>query len=87
MYFAGRLESSNTKEYATAASYARELGLLDFETELLKMSAVEKEHELFFLFAVCGHRLLPFAARIFKWGNQTPGTSGELDSLRSPGKV
>src|SRR5262249_51898365 len=44
MYFAGRLESANTREYEIAASYARELRLLDFETELLRMSLVEKEH-------------------------------------------
>jgi demethoxyubiquinone hydroxylase (CLK1/Coq7/Cat5 family) len=72
MYFAGRLESANTKEYEKAASYARDLGLLEFETELLNMSAVEKEHELYFLGVVSAHRLLPFAARTFKWGQTAP---------------
>jgi len=68
MYFAGRLESANTREYEIAASYARALGLQEFESELIKMSAVEKEHELFFLGLVSNHRLLPFAAKVFKWG-------------------
>jgi demethoxyubiquinone hydroxylase (CLK1/Coq7/Cat5 family) len=78
MYFAGRLESANTREYETAASYARELGLLEFETELLNMSAVEKEHELFFLGIVTGHRLLPLAAKIFKWGQPANASSEEV---------
>jgi hypothetical protein len=69
MYTAGKLESANTEEYRTAASYARELGLTDFDQELTVMSAVEKEHELFFLGAVSNHRLLPLAFRVFDWGN------------------
>jgi rubrerythrin len=83
MYFAGRLESANTKEYETAASYARDLGLGEFETQLLNMSAVEKEHELYFLGMVGGHRLLPFAAKTFKWGranSESPESAGSLGS-------
>jgi demethoxyubiquinone hydroxylase (CLK1/Coq7/Cat5 family) len=68
MFFAGKLESENTKEYETAAFYARELGLIEFYEELMVMSAVEKEHELFFLAAVSGHRLLPLVSKIFNWG-------------------
>ena len=85
MYFAGRLESANTREYETAASYARELGLLDFEAELLRMSIVEKEHELFFLGTVSSHRRLPFAIRLFRWGASSPESPESLESLRSPG--
>jgi len=85
MYFAGRLESANTKEYETAASYARELGLFDFETELLNMSIVEKQHEMFFLEVIREHRLLPLAARTFKWGAATASSSESQEQLGSPG--
>jgi hypothetical protein len=73
MYFAGRLESGNTEEYAIAALHAARLGLTDFERELMVMSAVEKEHELFFLGVISGHPLLPFVSSVFKWG--APSTS------------
>jgi rubrerythrin len=86
MYFAGRLESANTKEYETAASYARDLGLAEFEGELLNMSAVEKEHELYFLGIVTSHRLLPFAAKTFKWGRAELETKGSVRGLRSTTK-
>jgi demethoxyubiquinone hydroxylase (CLK1/Coq7/Cat5 family) len=68
MYFAGRLESRNTEEYLNAAFYARELGLMNFIDELLVMSAVEKEHEVYFWTVIQGHRLLPITSRLFKWG-------------------
>ncbi len=68
MYFAGRLESGNVVEYEDAASHARALGLLEFEADLLGMARVEKEHEMFFLSVVTGHRLLPLVRAIFKWG-------------------
>lgn len=68
MYFAGRLESGNVIEYEDAASHARALGLGEFETDLLVMARVEKEHELFFMSMVAGHRLLPLMRAIFKWG-------------------
>ena len=45
-----------------------ELGLIEFESELRVMAAVEREHEIFFMSVVAGHRLLPFARAIFKWG-------------------
>src|SRR4030095_2126147 len=59
MYFAGRLGSGNVIEYEVAASHASALGLRDFETDLLVMAKVEKEHELFFLNVISGHRWLP----------------------------
>jgi demethoxyubiquinone hydroxylase (CLK1/Coq7/Cat5 family) len=68
MYFAGRLETANVDEYATAARHAAELGLVEFESELRVMAAVEKEHELYFMGVVAAHRLLPLARAIFKWG-------------------
>src|SRR5262249_49764359 len=68
MYFAGRLESGNTEEYAIAALHAARLGLTDFARELKVMSAVEKEHELFFLGVISGHPWLPFVLRVLKWG-------------------
>ncbi|HXU39631.1 MAG TPA: ferritin-like domain-containing protein [Blastocatellia bacterium] len=68
MYFAGRLESGNVVEYEDAAAHASALGLSEFEADLLVMARVEKEHELFFLSMVAGHRLLPLMQGIFKWG-------------------
>jgi hypothetical protein len=32
------------------------------------MAGVEKEHELFFLTAVTGHRLLPLVSTLYGWG-------------------
>jgi rubrerythrin len=69
MYFAGKLESKNTIEYEIAAKYAHELGLLDFENDLLLMSVVEKEHEIFFLQIVSNHKYLPIMKKIFHWGS------------------
>ncbi len=68
MYFAGRLESGNVIEYQVAASHAAELGLREFEANLLVMARVEKEHELFFLNVITGHRLLPIVSGLFGWG-------------------
>ena len=68
MYFAGRLESRNVEEYEEAALHAAALELKQFESELRIMRSVEREHELFFLNAVAGHRLLPLVQPIFKWG-------------------
>ena len=68
MYFAGRLESGNVIEYQVAASHAAELGLREFEADLLVMARVEKEHELFFLSVITGHRLLPIVSVVFGWG-------------------
>jgi demethoxyubiquinone hydroxylase (CLK1/Coq7/Cat5 family) len=68
MYFAGRLESRNVGEYESAAFYARTLGLAEFASELRMMALVEKEHEVFFMNTVAGHRLLPLMRRIFGWG-------------------
>lgn len=68
MYFAGRLESSNVEEYECAAFHARESGLISFESDLRVMARVEKEHEIFFMKTVAGHRLLPLMRAVFKWG-------------------
>jgi hypothetical protein len=72
MYFAGRLESRNVEEYEEAATHAAALELKQFESELRIMRAVEREHELFFLKAVAGHRLLPLVLPMFKWGAANP---------------
>ena len=78
MYFAGRLESANIKEYEVAAFHAQALALDDFAAELMRLSAVESEHEAFFQEMVTGHRLLPVVRAIFKWG-PTPATAYALD--------
>ena len=68
MYFAGRLETANVGEYESAARHAAEIGLIDFESELRVMASVEREHEIFFMSVVAGHRLLPVVRAVFKWG-------------------
>jgi len=68
MYFAGRLEGRNVEEYEEAAVHAGAANLNQFEGELRIMRSVEREHELFFLNVVAGHRLLPLVQPIFKWG-------------------
>lgn len=73
MYFAGRLENGNVEEYETAASHACALGLIEFESDLRFMAGVEKEHEIFFLKMVAGHRLLPLTRAVFKWGRADQG--------------
>lgn len=80
MYFAGRLESGNVVEYEDAASHAHALGLRTFEADLLVMARVEKEHEMFFLRAVTGNRLLPPVRAIFKWG-ECDGERASADIL------
>ena len=70
MYFAGRLECGNVVEYEAAASHALALGLREFEADLLVMAGVEKEHELFFLSVITGHRLLPLTSTLFGWGQK-----------------
>jgi hypothetical protein len=79
MYFAGRLESGNVEEYMSAAFYAREYGLADFESDLRLMARVEKEHEMFFLKVIAGHRLLPLTRAIFKWGDEGRGEAKESE--------
>ncbi|MEA2688113.1 MAG: hypothetical protein QOD51_720 [Candidatus Eremiobacteraeota bacterium] len=68
MYFAGRLEHSNIKEYEVGAEHARRLGLPDYERALLAMAAVEREHEEFFQRTVARHPWLPALKRLFVWG-------------------
>ncbi len=67
MYFAGRLESRNILEYEEAAHFANEIELPECVKEMLEMSKVEAEHELFFSQTVAKHRLLPAAKKIFRW--------------------
>lgn len=49
VYFPGRLESDNIKEYDVAAGHAQALGLVDDAKELLRLSQVESQHEDFVL--------------------------------------
>ncbi len=79
MYFAGRLETANVGEYESAAHHAAELGLIEFESELRVMAAVEREHEIFFMSVVTGHRLLPFVRAIFKWDPVESATSRKAE--------
>ena len=67
MYFAGRLESQNVREYVDAAEFAEKLGMNECFDEMMEMSRVEAEHELFFRRVVAEHRLLPITRTFFKW--------------------
>jgi demethoxyubiquinone hydroxylase (CLK1/Coq7/Cat5 family) len=86
MYFAGRLESGNIKEYEDAALHAGSLGLADYQAELLVMSGVEREHELFFFHVVADHKLLPFMRRLFRWGWPEKVLQAKVD-LHEPPEV
>lgn len=67
MYFAGRLESANVKEYEHAAVYAEKLGLDAYVEELTRLSAVEHEHEMYFRKKAQQHPLYPVFLRAFPW--------------------
>ena len=57
MYGAGRLESRNSREYESAARYARDCGRKEFIDCLLTMAEVEWEHENYFRARVLAHSL------------------------------
>ena len=67
MYFAGRLEHTNVKEYDTAAFHAGRLGLKQYKKELIKMAQTEQEHEDFFGRIVLDHPLLSITKSLFTW--------------------
>jgi demethoxyubiquinone hydroxylase (CLK1/Coq7/Cat5 family) len=68
MYFAGRLESQNVREYIDAAEFAKKLKMDDCAAQMMEMSRTELEHEVFFRQTIAGHRLLPAARKFFRWG-------------------
>ncbi len=69
MYGAGRLESSNIREYETAARYARDAGHDELVDCLLTMAEVEWEHEKYFRSCVRMHRL---GRRLALWPEPPP---------------
>lgn len=69
MYGAGRLESSNIREYETAAKYALECGREDLIDCLLTMAEVEWEHEKYFRLRVLSH---PLGRRLSLWPQPRP---------------
>ena len=76
MYGAGRLESSNVREYETAARFARECGREDLIDCLLTMAEVEWEHEKYFRSRVLSH---PLGRRLNLWPEPPP-----KESIREP---
>jgi rubrerythrin len=72
MYGAGRLESSNIREYETAARYARGCGREDLIDCLLTMAEVEWEHERYFRSRVLMH---PIGRRLSLWPQPRPKES------------
>ena len=87
MYFAGRLESGNVEEYESAAFHAGKLGLSDFQSDLMVMAKVERDHELFFLSVVAGHAWLPFMQSVFKWGLPLQVAAQETEADSSPRSI
>lgn len=83
MYFAGRLESQNDREYEEAARHAQALGLGPLETELKAFAQLERDHERYFLDKVRGHPHLPFWRRWFGWG---PPPTPEGEESHSAGR-
>ena len=67
MYFAGRLESQNVQEYVDAAEFAKELEMPECYDDMMEMSRVEGDHEIFFRSVVKNHRLLPITKTFFRW--------------------
>ena len=67
MYFAGKLENDNVREYDTAALHAEAIGMDEFTPDLKKMSRTEVEHELFFSGKARGHKLLPIVQFFIRW--------------------
>lgn len=67
MYFAGKLENENVREYDVAAGHAHALGLDQFLPELKEMSLTEAEHELFFSQCIINHWMLTAAKIFFRW--------------------
>src|ERR1044072_196683 len=67
MSLAGLLVIGTAHEYESAAFHAGALGLSEFQSDLLVMARVEREHELFFMSVVSGHARLPLMQSIFKW--------------------
>ena len=76
MYGAGRLESSNVKEYEDAALYARDCGHPELIDCLLTMAEVEWEHERYFREKTVGH---PWSKYLPRW--RIPGPK---ESIRGP---
>jgi rubrerythrin len=68
MYFAGRLESGNVNEYITMAALASDSNLADERECILEMARVEKDHEMYFLSRIRGHRWMAVFQRVFTWG-------------------
>ena len=69
MYAAGRLESSNIREYEEAARRAKDCDRDDFLPCLLAMAVVEWEHERYFRSKVLSH---PWARYIPLWEAPPP---------------
>jgi demethoxyubiquinone hydroxylase (CLK1/Coq7/Cat5 family) len=72
MYFAGRLESHNIREYEDAARRARDCGREDLLPCLLAMAVVEWEHERYFRSKVLSH---PWSRWVPLWESPPPKES------------
>jgi len=82
-YFAGRLESGNVCEYFRMITYFHSLGIREHDDILYEMGMKEKEHEIYFLRKIDGHKWLPFFEKLFSWGNNKSFNRLELDEKYS----
>lgn len=86
MYAAGRLEAMNVGQYEAARDLAGELGWGAAAACLQQMTIEEARHEQWFGVRCRGHRLLPFAVRLFGWRPPGPDPaefSGEPPTLEA----
>ncbi len=68
MYFAGRLEQANIKEYEEAAYHASGLGLEQYAAIIKVFAQKEVEHEQYFFNLIAKHWLTPIMKAVFHYG-------------------
>lgn len=68
VFFAGKLEAGNVKEYAEARKYAEILGLENYAKCFNEMELTEFRHEKILQKMIAAHWLLPVSALVFGWG-------------------
>jgi hypothetical protein len=83
MYFAGRLESGNVNEYVELKRLLNEAGHSEWDSAVITMTNVEKEHEIFFAEAVAGHWMLPLFSTLFRWSPTRSFNRWEIPSTET----
>lgn len=68
MYFAGRLESGNVREYLRMAELVKGTTIEKESECLFEMAQTEKRHEIYFLNKIRTHPWAPLFQSVFQWG-------------------